>query len=97
MRKWDNKYEQSKAVYDLDGIATTQMAAAGTVGNNEVKIVAFRSRPPEDRHKNLVQEDEDRSDGLTNTITTVKNDNLLLENCNKEAHTDRVLAIDGME
>jgi len=48
---------------------------------NGLKVVAFRGRPPEDGHKNLVQQAEERTDGVTNTITTVQKDNLILENC----------------
>ena len=44
-----------------------------------LKVVAFRGRPPADGHKNLVQEAEERTDGLTNTITTVQKDNLILQ------------------
>lgn len=48
---------------------------------NGLKVVAFRGRPPEDGHKNLEQQAEERTDGLTNTITTVLKDNMILENC----------------
>lgn len=46
-----------------------------------LKVVALRGRPPEDGHKNLEQQAEIRKDELTNTITTVQKDNLILKNC----------------
>ena len=50
-------------------------------GREGLKVVAFRGRPLDDGHKNLVQQAERRDDGLTNTITSVQKDNLILENC----------------
>ena len=44
-----------------------------------LKVVALRGRPPEDGHKNLEQQAEIRKDYLTNTITTVQKDNLILQ------------------
>ena len=41
--------------------------------------MALRGRPPEDGHKNLEQQAEIRKDYLTNTITTVQKDNLILQ------------------
>lgn len=46
---------------------------------NCVKIVALRGRPPAGGHKNLEQQAEERTDELTNTITTMQKDNLVLE------------------
>lgn len=81
--KWDKMHDISRRVYDTDGIAPTVHTAGG--GNTEVKIVmgALRGRNPENPNDRTagaptVQMLELRDDEVTNTITTVQKDNVVV-------------------
>ena len=70
----DHTFESANRVYGTDGIAPTLPTCGG--GNIEPKIlecVAMRGRG-----ENNEQQLEVRSDNLTNSITTVQKDNLVL-------------------
>ena len=81
--KWGNQYHQQDRVYKGD-IALTQ--PANLPEGSYKYIVASRGRNPEhptDRTPGLPTEQrlEMAQEGMTNTLTTVQKDNLVLESC----------------
>ena len=77
VRQWDTSKkqynsQQDRAFYDekLSGTIATN-AMANVIGNSEPLICASRGRNPENP--------SDRTDGITNTLTTVQKDNYLFE------------------
>lgn len=86
----DENSNQRQQVYDEDGVAPTLQAAMGNGGGNvplittDKQIVAMRGRNPEnpsDRTAgiHLEQRLEPNSEGISNTLTSVQKDNLVLE------------------
>ena len=81
-----NMHEQSRRVYDRNGLAPTLHTCGG--GNQETKIVepiicAMRGRNPKnpsDRRKGIQLEQRlEMGGGMSNTLTTVQKDNLVAE------------------
>ena len=85
---YEKMHEQSRRVYDCDGIAPTIHTMGG--GNQEIKVAepcicAMRGRNPlnptsRNSGEPTTQMLEIKSDGTSNALTTVQKDNLLLEN-----------------
>lgn len=80
--KWEKMYEQSRRVYAVDGISPTVHTAGG--GNQEIKIAAMRGRNPDnpsDRTAGRPTEQrlEINEHGVSNTLTSVQKDNLVVE------------------
>lgn len=84
--KWDKMHDISRRVYDTDGVAPTIHTMGG--GNTEMKIVdpvigAIRGRNPmnpSDRRAGIHTEQrlEINPSGMSNTITTVQKDNVVI-------------------
>lgn len=80
--KWDKMYEHSRRVYADDGISPTVHTAGG--GNTEIKIAAMRGRNPDNpSDRTAGQPTEQRLEineqGVSNTLTSVQKDNLVVE------------------
>jgi DNA (cytosine-5)-methyltransferase 1 len=80
--KWDKMHEQSRRVYDVEGVAPAMHTCGG--GNLEPKIVAMRGRNPvnpKSRKSGLPTQQmiEVNENGTSNALTTVQKDNLLIE------------------
>lgn len=67
---WDKRYNQIRQVFDPDGLSPTIMAGGG--GGTETKIIAIRGR-------NGKQVIEPSKKEITNSLTTVTKDNMVLE------------------
>lgn len=91
--KWDAMHEQSKRVYDADGIAPTLHTNGG--GNLEPKVYigAFRGRNPDNPSSRTAgiptqQRLEVNLNGTSNTITTVQKDNVVVSGLYTTASKD---------
>jgi len=71
---WDKRYNQIRQVFDPNGISPTIMAGGG--GGTETKIIAIRGREQGPKI-------EPNNNGISNALTTVTKDNLVLEKPNK--------------
>ncbi len=67
---WDKRYNQIRQVFDPDGISPTIMAGGG--GGTETKIIAIRGR----EHKQVI---EPNNKGISNSLTTVQTDNMVMQ------------------
>lgn len=67
---WNKRYNQIRQVFDPNGISPTIMAGGG--GGTETKIIAIRGR----NNKQVI---EPNSKGISNALTTVQKDNLVME------------------
>lgn len=79
--KWDKTFEQSRRVYSEEGISPT-IPTMGC-GNQEIKIGAFRGRNPNNPNDRTTgapteQRLEINENGISNTITTVQKDNVVV-------------------
>jgi len=66
--KWDKTHEQNRRIYDTSGISPTIHTSKG--GNQKVKIAAIRKREG--------QTLEVKESDISNAITTVQKDNLIV-------------------
>ena len=72
----DNTFESANRVYGVSGIAPTIPTCSG--GGIQPKIIDVSIVAQRGRGLNNEQQLEERTDGLTNTITTVQKDNMVL-------------------
>ena len=72
----DNTFESANRVYGVSGIAPTIPTCSG--GGIQPKIIDVSIVAQRGRGLNNEQQLEERADGLTNTITTVQKDNMVL-------------------
>ena len=72
----DNTFESANRVYGVSGIAPTIPTCSG--GGIQPKIIDVSIVAQRGRGMNNEQQLEERTDGLTNTITTVQKDNMVL-------------------
>lgn len=80
--KWEKMNDISRRVYDTDGLSPTVHCQQG--GNTELKIAAMRGRNPENpSDRTTGQPTEQRLEinehGVSNTLTSVQKDNLVIE------------------
>ena len=72
----DNTLESANRVYGVSGLAPTIPTCSG--GGHQPKIIDVSIVAQRGRGMNNEQQLEERTDGLTNTITTVQKDNMVL-------------------
>ena len=77
-KELSRNYKEGYRVYDSEGIACCQKTNGGGLGGNTgLYCVAMRGRYNDDGK--IEQQLEPRQDGISNTLTTVQKDNLVLE------------------
>ena len=72
----DNTFESANRVYGVSGVAPTIPTCCG--GGHQAKIIDVSIVAQRGRGLNNEQQLEEQTDGLTNTITTVQKDNMVL-------------------